>query len=216
MSRAKEMTADRIVEAAYCLYVKGGLGAVSMRRTAKAVHITAPAIYKHFANKDALIEAIAERGFQLFERQLGVPKASVNSVAGIRWLLQAYNFFALAEPHLFEVMFVDPRVRLRRFPEDFASGRSNTFNLLRSFVDACIANGSLRRDDSLEITRDLWAFTHGYVGLYRAGQFGSDTAAFQRTFTSGLNRTLEGLAIPAAHPEHASSTRRPRSPRVKQ
>lgn len=215
MPRVQAPTADRIVQAAYRLYVNGGLEAVSMRDTAKAAWITAPAIYKHFANKDALIEAIAERGFQLFEQRLDVPKKAVNSVAGIGWVLDAYGSFALEEPHLFEVMFVNPRVRLRRFRDDFAAGRSRTFNLLRGLVDGCITSGSLRKGDSLGITRDLWAFAHGYVGLYRAGRFGTDTIAFQRDFTSGLNRMLQGLANPDANLAASSSGWRSRSPRTK-
>jgi AcrR family transcriptional regulator len=116
-------TSNAILAAAYRIYVAEGMDAVSMRRLAAEVGVTAPALYKHYEGKDALVEAIAELGFARFELTLpGSTEARAPRIR-IRRVLEAYCEFAIAEPHLFDIMFVSPRVRLRRFPADFASGR---------------------------------------------------------------------------------------------
>jgi AcrR family transcriptional regulator len=186
-------TDTRFLDAAYDALARGGPDAISIRSIAAAARVTAPAFYKHFENKDALIEAVAERGFTLFEHRLRARPFPKKPDAAIASFLSSYITFALEEPHLFEIMFVAPRVRLRRFPSDFASGRSSTFNLLRSLVDSGIARGLFRCDDSLEVTRDLWAFAHGYVALFRAGRFGNDRKALRTAFNAGLVRLLKGL-----------------------
>ena len=190
-------TQERILNAAFRAFVRGGLDAISMRRLAAALDLTAPAIYKHFDSKDRVIEAVAERGFALFEHRLAADKTAADPIDEIARILNAYVLFALDEPHLFEIMFVTPRARLRRFPEDFESGRSPTFTLLRTQVDACTASGVLRADDSLEVSRDLWAIAHGYIALYRAGRFGTDRKALVRAFTVALPRLFAGLRSPA-------------------
>jgi hypothetical protein len=48
-------------------------------------------------------------------------------------------------------------------------------------------------DDSLGITLDLWALAHGFVGLYRAGRFGSDADAMRAAFRKALVRLMRGL-----------------------
>ena len=57
-------TADKIRAAARRLLEKQGLEAVSMRRVGEAVGITAMAIYRHYPDRAALLNAVADEGFQ--------------------------------------------------------------------------------------------------------------------------------------------------------
>ncbi len=185
---------SRVLDAAYQLYVSHGMSGISMRRLADEIGVTAPAIYKHFDDKEALLEAVAERGFGVFEERLAAMIRRQPAHRRIAGVLACYRDFAIEEPHLFEIMFVVPRARHRGYPSDFAEGRSATFNTLRSAVDQAMDAGVLRKDDSLELTLNLWAYAHGLVGLFRAGRFGSDLVAFQRLFDRAITRFLRGLA----------------------
>ena len=61
-------TAGRIIEAARAIVTEEGAEAVSMRRVATAAGITPMAIYRHFADRDALLRAVADDlGTQLRE-----------------------------------------------------------------------------------------------------------------------------------------------------
>ena len=185
---------SRALDAAFELYVSEGIAGVSMRRLATQIGVTAPALYKHFDDKEALIEAIAERGFGLFDGLVGELPRARSTIQGITALLRCYRDFAIDEPHLFDIMFVEPRARLRVYPEDFASGRSMSFNMLHAAVTRGIGEGAFRKDDPLEVTVDLWAHAHGLIGLYRAGRFGTDVTRFQRLFDRSTKRFIRGMS----------------------
>jgi len=189
----RSATETRVLETAYELYAAEGIDALSMRRIAGQLGITAPALYKHFESKDALVEAIADRGFELFEQRLA-HDASRSPVRTVLRILHAYRQFAIDEPQLFQVMFVMPRTRRRTFPHDFAARRSASFNMLRSAVEQGMRQGKLKQDNPLEVTLNLWAYAHGLVGLYRGGRFQADTVAFQRLFDRAIRRLLSGLS----------------------
>lgn len=55
------LTADRILDAAIRIADRDGLAAVSMRRLAGVLAVTPMALYWHFANRTALVDAMAAR-----------------------------------------------------------------------------------------------------------------------------------------------------------
>jgi AcrR family transcriptional regulator len=57
------LTPERIVEAAVAVADEGGLGAVSMRNVARALGVEAMSLYHHVANKDALLDALADQPY---------------------------------------------------------------------------------------------------------------------------------------------------------
>ena len=94
----------------------------------------------------------------------------------------------MLRPHV-----VEPRARLRVYPEDFASGRTISLNL-HAGVTRGIREGTFRKDEPLEVTVDLWAHAHGLIGLYRAGRFGSEVTRCQRLFDRSTKRFIRGMS----------------------
>src|SRR6185437_3898311 len=117
------MTKDRILSAAKAVLERDGIEGLTIRRVAQRAKLSPMALYRHFADKDALLNALMEDG-------LG---AWTDIVRGIRaadpleWmdaLAEAYLDFALTQPHRFDAAFFLPAPAARRFPDDFAAGRS--------------------------------------------------------------------------------------------
>lgn len=183
-----------ILDVAYELYRRHGLPGLSMRRIAKRVDVTATALYRHFDDKAALLDAIAERGFALFAADLrsGSPARSPERRA--LQILERYREFANGQPHLFRLMFGAPRPGLRRFPEDFAAHRSPVFDVLRGAVESAQRAGRIGNASSLEISLDLWALAHGLLMLRAAGRFTGGERAFAALYRRSLRRFLGGLA----------------------
>src|SRR6185369_15748644 len=98
-------TREKILDAGYRLYVARGLPDFSMRNVAKEVGITATALYRHFGGKDELIEAIAERGFGIFERDLKRVSTARSAPLRVLGILDGYRSFASRQPALFQLMF---------------------------------------------------------------------------------------------------------------
>jgi AcrR family transcriptional regulator len=185
---------ERILHVAKSLYATGGESALSMRRVASRVGVSAPALYHHFENRDALLEAISDDGFDRLVRRLERLVKNRPPVRRCLDVLVTYREFALQEPHTFAVMFIAPRPRARRYPDDFAARRSAAFSLLADRVRAAMAARALREDVADEVALTLWAHAHGLVLLQRAGRFARGLADYRRTFDRSVARLVEGLA----------------------
>ncbi|MEZ4449104.1 MAG: TetR/AcrR family transcriptional regulator [Nannocystaceae bacterium] len=101
-----------LLEAALEVLAERGLAGLSLRECARRADVSHAAPYRHFADKDALVAAIAELGFARLARA-GI--AAMEGAVGPRDRLDAYGVayvrFAVDHPELFRVMFtceVDP------------------------------------------------------------------------------------------------------------
>jgi AcrR family transcriptional regulator len=167
-------------------------GELSMRKAADSLNVSATALYHHFANKQALLDAVANRAFSEFEKRLRSTKAT-DPQEIIRGILDQYRQLAADEPNLFGLMFVEPRPSARKFPADFAAHRSAVFNLLWNAVDdAVAANNSRDSSGSLYLAHDLWALTHGQILLWRAGRF-VDEPTFRAVLRRAVDHFIEIL-----------------------
>ena len=186
-------TSTQLLEAAERVVAAEGHAQLSMRRLARDVGLSPMAAYRHFPGRSQLLDAVAEAGFHRLESALGARDTAATPRARIEALLGAYLDFALAEPHLFELLFLTKRQGIRRFPEDFERQRSRSFRMLQEDVEACMDAGILRRDDSLETSLAIWSLGHGLVSLQRVGRFGDDPGPFRALFQRSLRRLLDGL-----------------------
>lgn len=184
---------ERIVEVAKAIHAAEGEGGLSMRRIAGELGVTAPALYHHFRGRDELLEAISDDGFDRLVGRLEKLPHGRPHVRGCVGVLETYREFALAEPHTFAAMFLAPRPRARRFPDDFAARRSRAFSILADRVRIAMAGGELSEDDADEVALTMWAHAHGLVLLQRAGRFARGLAEYRRTFDRSIRRLLTGV-----------------------
>jgi AcrR family transcriptional regulator len=177
---------QRILREAARIHDREGIDAVSMRAVASQIGVTATAIYRHFRDKDALIEALADTGFAMLLDVL--QRKNRRHVSSWRDIMRNFLDFAFEHPRLYELMFLRKRARMRVFPEDFAARRSPPFNLLRE---------ALERDSgkkySLEDALSIWAHAHGLISMFTLGRFGNDRQAFRRLYVRAMNRHFNGL-----------------------
>jgi AcrR family transcriptional regulator len=59
-ARRRPLSRDRVLRAAISLADEGGLESVSMRRLGQALRVEAMSLYKHVANKDDILDGIAD------------------------------------------------------------------------------------------------------------------------------------------------------------
>jgi AcrR family transcriptional regulator len=190
----KNGTSQRIYQCALCILEAEGPHAVSMRRVAKEVGITAMAIYHHFPSREALLSAVVDSEFEklvgFFRRSNG--KRSFE--AAMLHIMDGYIDYAFAHPRIFDYVFSTPRPSARRFPDDFRARRSPTLNLTADIISSWMKLGKLKHDDEWEISMDLWAHVHGYLALWRAGRFHFSEDEFRKLVHRSLRRLLYGLA----------------------
>ena len=169
-----ETTQKRIFAAARQLFDQGGVEAVSMRRIAEKVGITPMAIYKHYPDKDALLNALMLDGFVAWEARA----EKIRDPDPLVWLGQmdqAFLDFALGEPRRYEAAFLLKASAARRYPEDFLAGRSPVVSRILARIEQARAQGLIGDVPAIDIAIMGAALSQGMVSLYRAGRFSSES-----------------------------------------
>ena len=151
-----------LIAAAMTLVEESGVGAVSLRETARRVGVSAPAIYRHFANKDSLLAAVAAEGF----RDLGaaLAAASRSERDPLSAMGMAYVRFALSRRGVFRLMFGPELAKRANFPE-LKSAADQAFQWLKGGVQA---RGRAAQDSHLAAIAP-WALVHGLAQLFLDG-----------------------------------------------
>lgn len=182
----------RAVEAAFAICREEGTEAVSMRKVGRAISVSGPALYHHFEDKQDLLAAVADHGFQLFEARLRAIKVR-DPARRIQAIVHEYRTFAADHRRLFNLMFVEPRPGARRFPTDFAAGESTVFDLLKTAIDELrVSRRHSSGPSSLELAQNLWALVHGQTMLWLADRF-DDDASFRRILDRSIHRSIRAI-----------------------
>ncbi|WP_158788813.1 TetR/AcrR family transcriptional regulator [Granulicella sp. L46] len=189
----KPTTSDAILAAARDLLDRKGVAAVAMRPVAEKVGITPMAIYRHFADRASLLNAVADDGFQALAAQL----QSIHLKGDVEHrLMQVGEVFldaALQSPNLYELMFLVPREGARVYPRDFKARRSPTFNPTVTILEQAMRAGELQTDDAVEIAFELSALSHGLIVLYLGDRIAQTEKQFRKLYQRCFRRYLNGL-----------------------
>lgn len=207
-------TDQRILAAAWRLFAAGGIEAVSLRRVAAKVRVTPMAIYKHFADKSALIDALVVDALDRWSDRL----MAIDEGDPLAWFTAAgdeFLEFALDEPRRFEAAFLLPSSGARQFPDDFAAGRSPAGRQFLPRLDELRRSGRIAADiEPLEIVITFWALAQGMVTLHRAARLAGGVAEFRALYRRSMRRCLVSfLAEPSVNSRSATRARRA-SPRT--
>lgn len=167
------MTKDRILLAARAVLEREGIDGLTVRKVAERAELSPMALYRHFADKDALLNALMEDGLAAWEKIVSGIRAR-DPLEWLEALGEAYLDFALTQPHRFDAAFFLPAPAARRFPDDFAAGRSPAIAMVTARIEQAKADGRLRDRPALETALALAAFGQGFISMHRANRFGSE------------------------------------------
>jgi AcrR family transcriptional regulator len=135
---------------------------VSIRAVADAVGVTPPSIYLHFADKDALIEAVVADVFaDLDAAMLAAGAAAETPLDQLCAYGLAYVQFAIEHPEHYRIATMDPCPR----PDVDTVLADSAFTHFRDTVVRCMAAGVFADGDPLPVTIELWSAAHGVAAL---------------------------------------------------
>ncbi|TAU52053.1 TetR/AcrR family transcriptional regulator [Rhizobium leguminosarum] len=162
-SRERAGREERIVAAARAVAESEGWDAVTIRRLAKEIEYSQPILYSHFANRDAIVAAVAVEGFKELATVLGEAAGAANGKReSLMDVAMAYFAFALSRPALYEAMFI--------LPTQLQFAEAETRSELRAGFDAIAAAVSPFCADVEIVTETFWAALHGLAELERSGR----------------------------------------------
>lgn len=165
-----------------------------MRKVAEKVGVTAMAIYRHFPDREALLNALADQGFAEMAKT-GLTRTSEGPLLErMDELSENFLDFGLSHPHLFELMFLASRPGARQFPRDFEAGLSPTANLFADMLKQGMSEGLFRPgEDIWEITFETGALMQGLIMLYLGGRIDLDAEGFRALVRRSLRRYIHGI-----------------------
>lgn len=172
---------------------KEGIDAVTLRAVGQRLGVSRTALYRHFADKPALLAAVAREGFQAFSRDLSQAWAAAGGGrAGFRAMGAAYVKFAIANPSHYRVMFGAFKDLCERDPE-LAADAQASFQVLLDAVVTLQKDGLLRADPPQTLAQFIWAAVHGVAMLAIDGQLGPDPKAADTLVRFTLERLSTGI-----------------------
>jgi AcrR family transcriptional regulator len=166
----------------------GSQEAVSIRAVADAVGVTPPSIYRHFADKNALIFDVAARHFSALDDHMARACAGIDDpVAKLATLGRAYIEFGVANPEPYRVMFMTrPDIAPKEY-QGYVMAGSRSFDTLVQCVQDCIDAGRFRPGytDAVGLSLGFWARVHGLTSLLvsKPGMPWPDDPGFLSQFT---------------------------------
>ena len=150
--------ANALLDAADALLLDHSCAELTLRQVAAAVGVAPSAAYHHFADRNALLDALADA---LEERLARIPKADAQR--RLVALGRAYVAWARHQPHRFEAAFGSQQGR----PDVPANLRP--FKLLGSLLDEAVIRKMLSPDGRQNAELILWPALHGLAVLASSG-----------------------------------------------
>ncbi|MFH5210466.1 TetR/AcrR family transcriptional regulator [Antrihabitans spumae] len=197
--RADPEMRSRLLEAAAKLLAVEGPSALTTRRTAAEAGATTMAVYTHFGSIGDLVDAVVDEGFARLSDLFDDVERTDNPVADLAGLSRAYVTNALANPHLYAVMFGSASLGGYRpnTPDELSAGKY-TFDEIIEATGRAIAAGQIVADDATNVAAQLWSTLHGVLMLHTAGYFGSGREAAERILVPALINLMTGLGADPA------------------
>lgn len=163
-----------------------------MRDIAKAVGITPMAIYRHYENKQALIDALV---LDALGEWSGIV-AAIPPAAPLEWLRDigiAYLDFALRKPRRYEAAFLIHSTKARRYPDDFVGGQSPAGALQLRLIEELMAQGVLKASSPVEVLVTNAGLSQGLITLYRAGRIAGGESEFRELYLRAAARSTQAF-----------------------
>ena len=186
---------ERILACACELYLETGLPGFSMRKLAKNVGVTAPALYRHYDGKEKVLADVVREAYQAYQ---GYVYRALQASTPIERFFQAgegYLDFALENPRWYKIMFSSPeRLGMKELPDDIEAMGWGVHQFWIDRVRECMQVGILKEADPLQTALTMWAHAHGMILLYHQGFFPMDREEFQSLFEKSGARMMSGFA----------------------
>jgi AcrR family transcriptional regulator len=157
---------EALIEAALKTIDDTGPKGLTIREVARRAGVSHAAPYRHFADKNELILAVVERGFELLDRQMEQARetAGPDPLQQFAASGEAYLDFATAYPAYYRVMFSGDLLNSQGH-EALRHTSNAAFERMVEDIKTCQTLGVVRAGDPLLQAMAIVSTVHGFVSL---------------------------------------------------
>jgi AcrR family transcriptional regulator len=184
-----------LIDGAIAIITARDVDSVSLREVARQAGVSHTAPYRHFADKEGLLAAVAEEGFKGLSHALNATLKTKPAHPTLELELCgiAYVEYAIAHPSHYRVMFGAHRGEVDRFPE-LAQASAAAFGILVNLLSEGQVAGALRSGNPDQLAKVVWSMMHGLVMLLLDGQIKTEAVGDVTELVKFMTRSLlEGL-----------------------
>jgi len=190
-----DQSRDKILGCACDLYLSEGLDGFSMRKLARQVGVTAPALYRHYESREHVLADVVREAHHAFTAYLYRALEGRTALERIRRAGEGYLDFALEHPRWYKLLFISPEhMGMAELPEDIEAMGCALHQFWVDRVRECMDAGILKPGDPVQMSLTIWAHAHGLVSLYHHGHFRIDQETFRAQFRASGRVMLMGIA----------------------
>ncbi|MFD4599980.1 TetR/AcrR family transcriptional regulator [Streptomyces sp. NPDC058464] len=150
------------LRAARELLEEDGSGALSLRAVARRAGVSPTAPYRHYADRDALVSAVAAEGYRELAVSLAAAHPAPSTPDDLVDVAVAYVRFALDHPALFRAMFAEPC-------DPGSAERVEAAAVLSAYVDTLVRK-AFPGGNPDGLPTAVWALVHGLAFLHLDGK----------------------------------------------
>lgn len=185
---------ESILACACDLYLTDGLAGLSMRKLAKEVGVTAPALYRHYDGREAVLADLVREAHRVFLGYIRRGLEAPTPVERFARAAEAYLDFALEHPRWFAIMFSGPeRLGMEALPDDIEAMGCAIHQFWMDRVSECMRAGVLKDGDPMAVSLTMWAHAHGLLQLFHQGRLNTDEEGFRRLVKESSERLFAGI-----------------------
>lgn len=153
-----------LIEAAYDLIAERGAENFLLSDACKQAGVSTAAPYKHFRDRDEILEAVVARAFdELADRSMAAVAAhGEGTLAGIMAMGEAYVRFAVERQRLFRLMF-GQHPKLKQSEQVVGDGKRCFTGVIEQVARYCERNALPGEPRAIAVR--LWTFVHGAASL---------------------------------------------------
>jgi AcrR family transcriptional regulator len=166
---------DALVQAALQEAERGGPEAISIKALTKKLGVSQPAPYRHFVDREALLEAVTAEAFRQFSATLRESIRKPSKRSKLSRFAQAALAFGLRRNGIYRLMFASRTMAGAVRGSELHNAAMETFGLLLEAFEAP-AVGFFRERQALKI----WAALHGMITLAEQGLLTGQLAHISR------------------------------------
>ena len=160
-----------LIEAGLKLIEERTVDEVGLREAARAVGVSATAVYRHFPDKAAFLGALAKEGLaRLASAQRSAFEIAGEGASGFSATGRAYVRFALANPGLFRLIFSSAA---KVDPKDWSGHDDEAMRMLMQNAER-LAASERGSDEARLFALRSWSLVHGLAVLMLDGQVPAD------------------------------------------
>ncbi|GAA2596986.1 TetR/AcrR family transcriptional regulator [Actinomadura fulvescens] len=199
----------KIIDIAARLLTNEGPQSLTTRRIAAEVDSSTMVVYTHFGSLAELVREMVHEGFARLQTHLTHVRQTDDPVADMALLGRAYRHNALANSHLYGVMFGGSTLGGFSLTEDDRQYGRYTLSNVIECARRCAEAGRFRADDPELVAHQMWSAIHGLITL-ELGDYLIAPYDAERCFDAQLVGLMVGAgdALDAATASVAASSRR--------